>query len=57
MPRFFVPPAALEGDFVTLTGDVGAVREAVAAASRDAELLVGTSVIPRPAQQVFQSLL
>ena len=42
---------------VTLTGDVGAVREAVAAASRDAELLVGTSVIPRPAQQVFQSLL
>ena len=43
--------------FVTLTGDVGAVREAVAAASRDAELLVGTSVIPRPAQQVFQSLL
>ena len=45
------------GGFVTLTGDVGAVREAVAAASRDAELLVGTSVIPRPAQQVFQSLL
>ena len=43
--------------FVTLTGDVGAGREAVAAASRDAELLVGTSVIPRPAQQVFQSLL
>ena len=31
--------------FVTLTGDVGAVREAVAAASRDAELLVGTSFL------------
>ena len=38
--------------YVTLTGDVGAVRAAVAAA-RDAQLLVGTAVIPRPAQQVF----
>ncbi len=43
--------------FVTLTGDVGAVREAVSAATREAELLVSTSVIPRPAPQVFQSLL
>ena len=43
--------------YVTLTGDVGAVRAAVAAASENAELLVSTSVIPRPAKQVFQSLL
>lgn len=43
--------------FVTLTGDVGAVRAAVEAASREIELLVGTSVIPRPAEKVFQSLL
>ena len=38
-------------------GGGGGGGGAVAAASRDAELLVGTSVIPRPAQQVFQSLL
>ena len=43
--------------YVTLTGDVGAVRAAVAAATRDAQLLVGTTVIPRPAQQVFDSQL
>ena len=34
--------------FVTLTGDVGAVRAAVEAARKDAELLVETTVIPRP---------
>ena len=43
--------------YVTLTGDVGAVMAAVAAATRDAQLLVGTTVIPRPAKQVFDSLL
>ncbi len=43
--------------FVTLTGDVGAVRAAVAAATQEAELLVSTCVIPRPASQVFESLL
>lgn len=43
--------------YVTLTGDVGAVRAAVAAATRDVQLLVGTTVIPRPAKQVFDSLL
>lgn len=43
--------------YVTLTGDVGAVRAAVAAAERETELLVGTTVIPRPAPQLFQSLL
>lgn len=43
--------------YVTLTGDVGAVRAAVAAAEREAELLVGTTVIPRPSPKLFQSLL
>ena len=43
--------------YVTLTGDVGAVRTAVAAAVRETKLLVSTSVIPRPAPQIFQSLL
>lgn len=43
--------------FVTLTGDVGAVREAVAAAEKNAQLLVGTSVIPRPSPKLFESLL
>jgi microcompartment protein CcmL/EutN len=40
-----------------LTGDVGAVRAAVEAASKNAELLVGTTVIPRPAKQTFDALL
>lgn len=43
--------------YVTLTGDVGAVKAAVEAASRESELLVGTSVIPRPAKKLFESLL
>lgn len=43
--------------YVTLTGEVGAVRAAVEAASKNAELLVGTTVIPRPAKQLFDSLL
>lgn len=43
--------------YVTLTGDVGAVREAVAVASREAELLVGTAVIPRPSAQLYESLI
>ena len=43
--------------YVTLTGDVGAVRAAVAAAEREAELLVGTTVIARPSPKLFQSLL
>ena len=43
--------------YVTLTGDVGAVRAAVSAAEREAELLVGTTVIPRPAKKLFDSLL
>ena len=43
--------------FVTLTGDVGAVRAAVAAAKQDKDLYVASTVIPRPSPQVFQSLL
>ncbi len=43
--------------FVTMTGDVGAVREAVAAAERQAEMLVGTAVIPRPAKQLYDALM
>lgn len=43
--------------YVTLTGDVGAVRAAVAAAERESDLLVGTTVIPRPSPQLFDSLL
>lgn len=42
---------------VTLTGDVGAVRAAVAAAESHAELLVGTTVIPRPSEKLFATLL
>ena len=43
--------------FVTMTGDVGAVRAAVTAAKENAELLVNTSIIPRPAPQLFDALL
>ena len=43
--------------YVTLTGDVGAVRAAVAAAARETELLVSTAIIPRPAKEVFDALL
>lgn len=43
--------------FVTLTGDVGAVRAAVDAAAREAQMLVSTAVIPRPSPQLFESLL
>ena len=43
--------------FVTLTGDVGAVRAAVSAATEESELLVNTSIVPRPANQLFDALL
>lgn len=42
---------------VVMTGDVGAVRAAVQAATQNSELLVGTTVIPRPAPKLLQSLL
>jgi Carbon dioxide concentrating mechanism/carboxysome shell protein len=43
--------------YVTLTGDVGAVRAAVEAAEKSASLLVSSTVIPRPAPQLFDSLM
>lgn len=43
--------------YVTLCGDVGAVRAAVAAASKDKVMLDGVTVIPRPSQEVYRSLL
>lgn len=43
--------------YVTLTGDVGAVREAVAAAEKNIELLVQSTVIPRPSKEVFDNLM
>ena len=48
--------AAAKGYF-TLTGDVGAVRAAVAAAEKQSELYIGSTVIPRPSKQVLESLL
>lgn len=43
--------------FVTLTGDVGAVRAAVKAAKESSELLVETTVIPRPDKRLLESLM
>ncbi|MDO5115003.1 MAG: BMC domain-containing protein [Synergistaceae bacterium] len=43
--------------FVTLTGDVGSVRAAVAAASLEEELFVNSTVIPRPSPQLVQKLI
>lgn len=43
--------------FVTLTGDVGAVRSAVAAGKAGRELYVDSVVIPRPDPQVIESLM
>ncbi|MBN7773808.1 BMC domain-containing protein [Clostridium aminobutyricum] len=42
---------------VTLTGDVGAVRAAVTAAEKATELMVGSTVIPRPSPKLLESLL
>ncbi|MEA4988747.1 MAG: BMC domain-containing protein [Anaerovorax sp.] len=42
---------------VTLTGDVGAVRAAVAAAQKESELMVGSTVIPRPSPKLLENLL
>ncbi|NCB00018.1 MAG: BMC domain-containing protein [Clostridia bacterium] len=43
--------------YVTLTGDVGAVRAAVSAAIAQTELLVGSAVIPKPSPKLFSALL
>ena len=42
---------------VVLTGDVGAVRAAIDAAKQVSELYVESTVIPRPAPQLLESLL
>lgn len=41
---------------VTLTGDVGSVSAAVASATKEAQMLVGISVIPMPEPRLFDSL-
>ena len=43
--------------YVTLTGSVGDVKTAVDAAASSVELVVGTTVIPRPSPLLFNSLL
>ena len=43
--------------FVTLTGDVGSVRAAVAAATKEEALLVSKRVIPRPSRQLADKLI
>ncbi|MDF1494898.1 BMC domain-containing protein [Caproiciproducens sp. CPB-2] len=42
---------------VVLTGDVGAVRTAVEAAKKQCELLVQTTVIPKPSPKLYETLL
>lgn len=42
---------------ITFTGDIGSVRSAVAAATKDAQMLVNTAVIPSPEQRLFDTLL
>ena len=43
--------------FVTLTGDVGSVRAAVAAAAKEEALLVSKTVIPKPSRQLVEKLI
>lgn len=42
---------------VIFTGDVGAVKAAMSAATLKAELLCGTTVISRPSKKLFEALL
>ncbi|MHC1722080.1 MAG: BMC domain-containing protein [Aminipila sp.] len=42
---------------VTLTGDVGAVKAAIAAVEEATEFMVGNTVIPRPSPKLLESLL
>jgi len=42
--------------YVTLCGDVGSVRAAVAAASQDKTMLDGVTVIPKPSPEVYRAL-
>ena len=43
--------------FVSLTGDVGAVRAAIEAAEKSSELYLQSTVIPRPSPKLFETLL
>jgi microcompartment protein CcmL/EutN len=43
--------------FVSLTGDVGAVRAAIAAAEKSSELYLQSTVIPKPSPKLFETLL
>ncbi|MGL6199176.1 MAG: BMC domain-containing protein [Lachnospiraceae bacterium] len=43
--------------YVTLTGDVGAVKAAVEAAIENTELLVSSAVIPRPSLELYDSII
>lgn len=43
--------------FFTITGEVGAVRAAMDAANEDAQLRVESVVIPRPSEQLYDTLL
>jgi len=43
--------------FVTLTGDVGAVRASIEAASSSTDLFINSVVIPRPDKRLFETLL
>ena len=43
--------------YVTICGDVGAVRAAVTAASKNRAMLDDVTVIPKPAPEVYRSLL
>ncbi len=43
--------------FVTISGSVSSVREAVEAAKAENDLLVETAVIPRPAKELYETLM
>lgn len=43
--------------FVSLTGDVGAVRAAIAAAEKSSDLYLQSTVIPKPSPKLFETLL
>lgn len=42
--------------FVSLTGEIGAVKAAIAAAEKSSELYLQSTVIPKPSPKLFESL-
>ena len=42
--------------FVSLTGEVGAVRAAIEAAQKGSELYLQSTVIPKPSPKLFETL-